>query len=290
MRSRIILASAVAVAAPLSAVSFVTAAHAATPVTTTATTKITQHEDSGYNGGNWAVDTLTRTASITLVGPDSTLADCGDNATTCYSYTGTITDVGTSAAITGAPSPGEQNVPIQGSPTATMNGKATVTFSASSNAPQASHVPATMTGNPVSTTDWVQQFFPDGTTGKEPTLTAWSWTYVDQANCQVWVDALNGKASTSGDITGANDCTVLSGGKAVSTKSGATITWKSTKTQAFKLTINGPGNINGHTATVTKPAAVYSGLGSGHTYVVTIQPLVRGIALGKTGKISFKTK
>ncbi len=293
MRSRLILASAVAVAAPLSAVSFVTAAHAATPVTATAVTKVSNHSDSGYNDGDdggWAVDTFTRTATITLVGADPTLTDCGDTATTCYAYTGTITDTGTAAAITGKASPGAQDVPIKGSPVATMNGKATVTFDASSNTPNATLVPKTMTGNSESTTDWVQQFFPDGVTGKEPTLTAWKWTYADSADCQTWVDELGGTAATSGDITGVDVCPVLSGGKAVSTKTGATITWSSTHTSTFQLTIVGPGKINGHTAKVTKPEAVYSGLSSGHSYTVTIQPLVGGVAEGKAGKITFKTK
>ena len=290
MRSRLILASAAAVAAPLAAVSFVTAAHAATPVTATAVTKVSNHTDSGYAGNNWAVDTFTRTATITLVGPDSTLTDCGDTATSCYSYTGTITDTGTAAALTGVASPGAQDVPIKGSPVATMNGKATVTFAASSNTPNATLVPKTMSGNPVTTTDWVQQFFPDGVTGKEPTLTAWKWTYVDSADCQTWVDELGGKASTSGDITGQNVCPVLSGGKATTTQTSATVTWSSTHTSTFRVTIVGPGKINGHMATVTKPEAVYTGLSSGHSYTVTIQPLVNGTAEGKAGKITFKTK
>ena len=95
MRTRAILVSAVAVAAPLASIAFAsTAAHAAT-TTTTAVTTITNHLDSGYSGDNWATDTITRTASIAMVARDSTLTDCGDGATSCYTYKGTIKDTGT---------------------------------------------------------------------------------------------------------------------------------------------------------------------------------------------------
>jgi hypothetical protein len=50
---------------------------------------------------------------------------------------------------------------------------------------------------------------------------------------------------------------VISGGHATSTASGATITWTSSQPASFMLTIAGPGKINGHTATVTKPEAVF---------------------------------
>jgi hypothetical protein len=51
-----------------------------------------------------------------------------------------------------------------------------------------------------------------------------------------------------------------------------------------------PARKDGRTATVDKPQAVYSGLESGHTYEVHIQPLSDGEAAGKAGVISFRTK
>ena len=57
-----------------------------------AVTRITDAGDSG-TGGVWADDDLTRTVSVTLDGSAS-LADCGAGATSCYSYSGTITDKG----------------------------------------------------------------------------------------------------------------------------------------------------------------------------------------------------
>jgi hypothetical protein len=38
---------------------------------------------------------------------------------------------------------------------------------------------------------------------------------------------------------------------------------------------------------VGKPLAVYSGLESGHTYSVKIQPLVNGVPTGNSGRVDF---
>src|ERR1700761_2991277 len=98
MRIRTIVVAAAAAAAPLTAVGLgTTAAHAAT-TTATAVTKVTDRLDSGYAGNDWAVDRLTRTASVTLTGQDRDTSDCGESAVTCYTYTGTISDAGTAHA------------------------------------------------------------------------------------------------------------------------------------------------------------------------------------------------
>jgi hypothetical protein len=286
MRIRVILASAAATA-PLAAVGVATAAHASTPAT--ASTKITGRLDSGYAGNNWASDTITRTITAAEAGNAPSLDDCGD-VTACYAYTGTITDTGTAHAITGQTSPGAQGVAIKGSPNAAINGHATVTFFASAKAPNPTLVPATATGNAETTTDWIEQFFPAGTAfGAGPSLTTWNWTYSDSADCQTWVDAYNGTKATSGDITGVDHCPILSGGHATAGNTRASVTWKSTVTAAFEVTITGPGKLNGRMGKVGKPEAVYSGLESGHTYSVKIQPLVNGVAEGKSGRVDLVT-
>jgi hypothetical protein len=185
-------------------------AHAAT-VTASATTTLHARPDSGYAGNNWANDSMTRVSTVTLVGADATLADCGADATSCYSYTGTIADTGTAYAITGETSPGAQGVPIQGTPTAAITGNATVTFDASSDAPNGALVVTSLTGagsTEQSTGNWVEQFFPVGTTfGSGPQLLpTWAWSYADTKDCQNWVDAKNVSPADSGDITGVDSC------------------------------------------------------------------------------------
>jgi hypothetical protein len=91
-----------------------------------------------------------------------------------------------------------------------------VTFYASSTSASATGVPTTITGaGPVSATDWVEQFFPTGTTfGAGPTLTNWSWAYSNSATCENWVDSIgnsSGSLATDGDITGVNKCVTSTG-------------------------------------------------------------------------------
>ena len=389
MRTRAMLVSAAAVAAPLASIAFAsTAAHAAT-TTTTAVTSITNHLDSGYNGDNWATDTITRTASVTMVAKDSTLTDCGDGATSCYTYKGTIKDTGTAAGINGNLSPGADDVAIANSPTAAIKGVGYFHFHSSSNAPDASLVPTAITGNPAApadTGDWVEQFFPAGTTFDPggPNLVSWSWTYTDGKDCMTWLDASDvPNKADSGDITGVDSCTttiadvppqtvtkgtwwslfvpgsttssetsltysatglpeglhinsttgkitgtptteavsgvatvtatdfggvsastnvgftvdpaaapkvpVVSDGHATVDGSSATVTWKSTETSTFEVTITGPGKVDGTSKKVTSPKASYSGLEVGHNYEVKIQPLVDGKAAGKAGTVTFHT-
>lgn len=89
---------------------------------------------------------------------------------------------------------------------------------------------------------------------------------------------------------GAAAAPTVSGGHVVSVSNNdAVVAWTGTGASSWKVTITGPGAINGHTATVGVPQATYSGLEAGHTYDVTVQPLVAGKAAGKSGVITIDT-
>ena len=113
--------------------------------------------------GTGPTTTSPGSATVTSSALDSTLTDCGAAAKTCFIYTGTIGDIGTFLAISGAKSP-QAGVTITGTPSGPLMGGSDVTFFSSSDAASAAGVPASVTGAGVSTTDWVEQFFPSGTT------------------------------------------------------------------------------------------------------------------------------
>ncbi len=211
-RTRAGLAAVAVLGASVAGVAVGGTASAATSVS--ATTTFTAHPDSG-NHGNWANDNFARVATVTLVGPDTTVTDCGSTATICYQYTGTISDGGGFAVIAGAKSP-QAGVTITGTPGGNFKGGSDVKFFASSATPSASGVPATVTGaGPVTATDWVELFFATGTTfGTGPTLTDWSWAYSAPGSCENWVDAISnssGSLPADGDITGVNHCLTATG-------------------------------------------------------------------------------
>jgi hypothetical protein len=173
------------------------------PVTANGSTAVSGRADSGSNG-NWAVDAFTRTTSVELKAA-APVASCGSGATSCYLYEGTITDNGSFSTDANATSPAQgQSKAINGTVVGSFNGGSAVEFYASSNDPESSRLPATTSGNGESTTNWVEQFFPAGTTfGAGPNLTNWSWTYSAPNTCETWVDALAGQ---SGNIAGVNAC------------------------------------------------------------------------------------
>lgn len=188
--------------------------------TWTATSKLTNRPDGGNgNPSNWANDNITRVATIKLVGKDTTLSDCGAGASHCYTYTGTLTDKGSFVTIPGNPTPNqdpasgpktEKHPAVRGS----MKGGATITFSASSDHPNAALVDKSLDSHGAdpsgdeTTGAWVEQFFTHGTTfGSGPALTSWSWSYVTTGLHpeQRWTDALNngyGDLPQDGNITG----------------------------------------------------------------------------------------
>lgn len=80
------------------------------------------------------------------------------------------------------------------------------------------------------------------------------------------------------------------GGRVVSVNNNdATVAWNANGASKWNLKITGPGAINGHTATVTSPQGVYSGLEAGHTYTVTVTPLSSTGVAGPSGNITIKT-
>jgi hypothetical protein len=202
--------AAVVVALALGGAGFATSAgtaHAATGGNVTAVTALHARPDSGFAGNNWANDAMTRTATVTLVGPAAALTDCGATATSCFNWKIAISDTGTAFAVTGQTSPGAQGVPIKGTPSAAVTGTMTGTFTASSNTADSSLVPAALTGSSVSSGNWAKQFFPAATTFDVTHATdSFSYTYKDTKDCQQWVDANNVTQANSGDITGVDNC------------------------------------------------------------------------------------
>jgi hypothetical protein len=112
-----------------------------------------------------------------------------------------------------------------------------------------------------------------------PAMSSKQWTELDNAL----------GAGTGG---GGTTAPVLSNGHVVSVNNNrAVVAWNSTVTPgSWKVTIVGPGPINGASSTVTVPQATYAGLEAGHTYTVTVQQLGSdGKAWGSSGRIVFVT-
>jgi hypothetical protein len=84
---------------------------------------------------------------------------------------------------------------------------------------------------------------------------------------------------------------VLSGGHVVSVSNNdAEVAWScSVPGLRFRVTINGPGPLDGRTNTVPVAKASYSGLTAGSTYVVTVQALVNGQPAGQPGHVTVVT-
>jgi hypothetical protein len=264
LRSKRVLAGAGAavLAAGIAAGAGASAADAGTGTTTvTATTVLHAYADSGY-AKDWANESITRVATITL-GLPVAAANCGVTATTCYSFTATISDTGTAYAITGATSPGAQAVPITGTPSAVISGGTDVTFDASSDAPNAALVPTAINGSNISTADWVQLFFTGSTTGSPAVLSNWSWTYTDSTTCEYWVYAYNVIQADSGDITGVNHCAAPQTGPdpvtATASSPHLTVAWPSVGgAKMYEIDVTGPSGASKVDVTVTGDSGTFS--------------------------------
>lgn len=274
-------------------VALASTASAATPVT--AITHLTQRPDSGYSGNNWALDNLTRTATIT---GGATVADslCGTPMpASCFTYNISISDTGTAFATTGAISPGSQAVAIKGSPSAAVTGTMSGTFYASGASPDATLVPGALAGASVSSGDWAKQFFPAGTQFDVTHSTDnFGYTYTDSKDCQKWVDAATGTQATSGDITGADSCTTsvaAVGNQSVTVGQAASIpvfgsTTSSDKALTYTTTglpgglslnastgvISGTPTATAAGGTVTVTASDFAGVQASTSFGVTVNP------------------
>lgn len=274
-------------------VAMASAASAATPVT--AVTHLTQRPDSGYSGNDWALDNLTRTATIT---GGATVADslCGTPMpASCFTYNISISDTGVAYATTGAISPGAQAIAIKGTPQAAVSGTMSGTFYASSASPDATLVPGALAGASVSSGDWAKQFFPAGTQFDVTHSTDnFSYTYTDLKDCQKWVDALNGTQTTSGDITGADSCTtsvaavgnqVVTVGQAASipvfgstTSSDKALTYTTTglpgglSLNASTGVISGKPTATATGGTVTVTVSDFAGVQASTSFGITVNP------------------
>jgi len=181
----------------------------------TGTTAVTNYVDDG-NNGDWAIDTFTRTMTVTEHSAVA-VSNCGGTATngitSCYYYTATMVDTGSFQTDEGADSP-NAGVAIQGIVTGTLTGGSDFEFYATSASPSAGNVPATdnvAKDDYPSTTDWPEVFFPKGTSFSATINELdWSFTYSAPNTCEKWVDAYNnggGDEVADGDITGINHCT-----------------------------------------------------------------------------------
>lgn len=125
--------------------------------------------------------------------------------------------------------------------------------------------------------------------GTYTVILATSSTATGSGNTGTGTSTGTGTGTAAGGAPSAPAATVskVSNGKSAVSANGASVSWDhSGPAASWKLTITGPGPINGKTDTVSKAEGVYAGLESGHTYDVTVQPL----PTGTPGTITFKTK
>ena len=181
---------------------------------TTAMTLILTNNVPG-NGGPWAIDSVWRTATVTVAGgfPVSPW-HCGWNGwgppPTCYAFTATLHDQGTFRTNRGALTP-NQSWPwhgrhIHGVVTGQVNGIASFGTFYATTFPQSFLVPRFAFDEFGSAPAWPDLFFPKGTTFGV-TLGPWSVTFSAQTFCgfQHWTDASfndHGNLPSDGNITG----------------------------------------------------------------------------------------
>jgi hypothetical protein len=195
---KILISGAIAVAAIATPVLAGAAGASAATNALTASTSVTNRDDSGIHGDVWATDNYTRTVTITGHGVVAATHCPGITAgKSCRYMTGTVQDKGTYTTVPGGTVPG--NGSLNGGPApaigAQVTGPLTGHFSyqfytdAPITSASASNVPATADGNPPSspsTGKWVELFYPAGvnfwdtsgsTGGSEYLGTTGAWTY-----------------------------------------------------------------------------------------------------------------
>jgi hypothetical protein len=99
-----------------------------------------------------------------------------------------------------------------------------------------------------------------------------------------------GPSTGGGGGGGGTGTPEVSGGHVVSLSGNeAEIAWAGKNAASYRLTIRGPGKLDGREDTVSAPQASYTGLEAGHEYEVTVVPVSKSGATGKPGTITFKT-
>lgn len=165
-----VLTAITAAAAGAAIVAFPVAASAAPhPHAVHASTLLTSRPDSGGNG-DWALDRMDRTLTITQTGP--------------HSFTATVRDTGSFTTIRSAFTPNQGGTDagkhIRGRVSGQVNGAASYSFTASTE-PDARLVPSHENGDPSTdpqgTSDWFEQAFPAATTFGGTGIGTWGWKY-----------------------------------------------------------------------------------------------------------------
>jgi hypothetical protein len=196
----------------------------------TATTIFRNVPDSGYYGGNWAVDNFMQRTTVRLIGSVSTSTPgCGTTWTRCYAWTADVRDIGTTTTIpdgAGPLTPGFDprtgTVPEKVTETLSFRGGSpNVVFFANTNKAYGYLVPRAENAmyNTAPTDErnpfpYVARFFPIGTGITPINGTGWSngywlWTYTlpagGDSQCPsygpvTWTDGWNIAAADSGNI------------------------------------------------------------------------------------------
>lgn len=82
----------------------------------------------------------------------------------------------------------------------------------------------------------------------------------------------------------------VSGGHVISVGTNrGVVGWTAQNASKYRVTITGPGRIDGQTNTISQKQASYSGLLSGHDYTVTVIPIGSDGTVGRSGKINMHT-
>jgi hypothetical protein len=173
---------------------------------TTATTRIYNVGIPG-NGGNWASDSVQRTATINGGQPVAP-SYCGESTGSCYSFTASVRDQGTFRAFDGALTPNQSTAGkrIKSTVAGFVSGHAFFgTFYANAR-PDAGLVPR-FAYHAYYVANWPARFFPSGTTIAGLHLGPWVLDYYAWTNCgfQHWIDASSngyGDLPRDGNIAG----------------------------------------------------------------------------------------
>jgi hypothetical protein len=166
--------AALAIPAAAAAVSLGAVSAASAGATTTgftATQSVTNRDDSGANGSNWALDAFNAT---TVLHGDGIVANsnCPNIAIgACHKITGSISDHGTFTTQVGNAVPGDGSLNAGPVPnigvavTGPMSGSLSYTFYANQPIADASagNAPGSVSGDTPSTGQWPEQFFTPGT-------------------------------------------------------------------------------------------------------------------------------